>query len=108
MNTNPPSGSQTGRFHWGSYGFLAGILIGLFMGWFFHGFVGAFVRFAMFALIIVPIVLAFIAWRKVIAPWLNPPARQDYSNGYNGYASDYGAIETRAVVRGVVNEPPRR
>ena len=45
------SGSQGGRFQWGSYGFLAGILLGVLMGWFFAGFVGAFIRVAIVALV---------------------------------------------------------
>ena len=68
------SGSQGGRFQWGSYGFLAGILLGVLMGWFFAGFIGAFIRVAMVALVIVPVVLVFLAWRKFVAPWLRPPA----------------------------------
>lgn len=103
MDHYQANGSSSGRFQWGSYGFAAGVVVGLLMGWMFHGFVGAFVRVGLAALVIIPIVLAFIVWRKVIAPWLAPdppPART--------YDGDYGAIETRAVVRGVVHEPRAR
>src|SRR5215218_4984425 len=87
--------SQNGRFQWGSLGFLAGILLGVLMGWFFAGFVGAFIRVAMVALIIVPVVLAYLAWRKYVAPWLRPPTKRQYVGPVN-------AIETRAVVHGAV------
>jgi membrane protein implicated in regulation of membrane protease activity len=93
--------SQGGRFQWGSFGFLAGVLLGVLMGWFFAGFVGAFIRVAMVALIIVPVVFAYLAWRKFIAPWLRPPAERHYVGPVN-------AIETRAVVHGTVPDPRTR
>jgi len=93
--------SQGGRFQWGSFGFLAGVLIGILMGWFFAGFIGAFIRVAMVALVIIPVVIVYLAWRKFIAPWLRPPAERHYVGPGN-------AIETHAVVRGVVTDPRTR
>jgi membrane protein implicated in regulation of membrane protease activity len=93
--------SQSGRFQWGSYGFLAGVLLGVLMGWFFAGFVGAFIRVAIVALVIVPVVLAYLAWRKFVAPLLRPPAERHYVGPVN-------AIETRAVVQGAVSDPRTR
>jgi hypothetical protein len=90
--------SPSGRFQWGSYGFLAGIVVGLLMGWMFHGFVGAFVRLALVAIIVVPLILAYFGWRRYISPLLRPPARSDP-------IASAGAIETRAVVRGMAHEP---
>src|SRR5215213_8889826 len=72
------NGSQDRRFQWGSYGFVAGILVGVLFGWFFAGFIGAFIRVAMVTLVIVPIVLIYIAWRKVVVPWLRPSAARQY------------------------------
>jgi membrane protein implicated in regulation of membrane protease activity len=95
------SGSQGGRFQWGSFGFLAGILLGVLMGWFFAGFVGAFIRVALVALVIVPVVVAFLAWRKFVAPLLRPPAERHSMGPIN-------AIETRAVVHGAVPDPRAR
>ena len=86
------------RFHWGGYGFLVGILVGVLMGWMFNGFVGAFVRLAMAAMVVVPVILLYIAWRRYVAPWLRPrpaPRQEVLTN----------AIETRAVVHGVAHEP---
>ena len=97
------NGSQGRRFQWGSFGFLAGILVGILMGWMFAGFVGAFIRVAMVALVIIPVILIYIAWRKVVAPWLRPPAERHYV-----YMSPDNAIETRAVVHGAVPEPRTR
>lgn len=91
------SRSPGGRVQWGSYGFLAGIVVGLMLGWFFHGIVGAFVRVSLAALVIIPLILLFIAWRKVIAPWPRPDSG-------NQYVGPIGAIETR----GVVHEPRPR
>lgn len=73
------------------------------MGWLFAGFVGAFIRVAMVGLAIIPLVLIYIAWRKVVAPWLRPPATQQYQ-----YMAPVDAIETRAVVHGAVAEPRAR
>jgi hypothetical protein len=93
--------SQGGRFPWGSFGFFAGILLGVLLGWFFAGFIGAFVRVALVALVIVPVVLAYLGWRRYIAPWLRPPAESDYGEPIN-------AIETNAVVHGGVPDPRGR
>jgi hypothetical protein len=98
---NGVSGAQGGRFQWGSFGFLAGILLGVLMGWFFAGFVGAFIRVALVALVIVPIVLAYLAWRRFVAPWLRPPAERHY-------VGPISAIETRAVVNGGVSDSRSR
>ncbi|HEX2282256.1 MAG TPA: hypothetical protein VHG52_10910 [Thermomicrobiales bacterium] len=94
-------GPQGGRFPWGGFGFFAGIIIGVLLGWFFAGFVGAFIRVALVALVIVPVVLAYLGWRRFIAPWLRPPAENHYGEPIN-------AIETRAVVHGGVPDPRAR
>jgi len=93
--------SQSGRFQWGSFGFVAGILLGVLMGWFFVGIVGAFIRVAMVALVIVPVVFGYLAWRKFVAPLLRPSAERHYVGPVN-------AIETRAVVQGAVSDPRTR
>ena len=93
--------SEGGRFQWGSFGFVAGVLLGILVGWFFAGFIGAFIRVAMVSLIIVPIVLIYIAWRKFVAPWLRPPAKPHYVGPVN-------AIETHAVVHGAVTDHQTR
>ena len=98
--------SGNGRVHWGGYGFMAGIVLGVLIGWFFAGFIGAFIRVAVVALAVIPIVLLYIAYRKFIAPILRPPeprepVRREYIDP--GYA-----IETRAVVHGTEREPMPR
>ena len=91
------SGSS-GRGQWIGYGFLAGIVVGVLMGWMFAGFVGALFRVALFAMAVVPVVLLYIAWRKVIRPWLRPPAPR-------AELVPFESIETRAVVHSAVREP---
>jgi hypothetical protein len=81
-----------GRVQWGGYGFMAGIMIGVLLGWFFAGFIGAFVRVGFAALILVPLILAFVGWRRYIAPWFRP-ARE------SSFHPPVSAIETRGVVR---------
>jgi F0F1-type ATP synthase assembly protein I len=47
------------------YIFCAGLVVGLFLGWFFHGLVGTLVRVLIIMLILVPVVAAFLFWRSV-------------------------------------------
>ena len=47
------------------YIFCAGLVVGLFLGWFFHGLVGTLVRIVIVLLILVPVVAAFLFWRSV-------------------------------------------
>ena len=95
------NGFAGGRFQWGAYGFMAGILVGVFMGWIFNGFVGTLVRLSLAAMVVVPIILLFLAWRRFVAPLLRPPAAPHV-------AGPIDAIETRGVVHGVVREPVTR
>jgi membrane protein implicated in regulation of membrane protease activity len=108
--TNGRPGSQSGRVQWGSYGFLAGIAFGIMIGWMFGGLVGAFLRVALALIVIVPLVLLVIAWRKYVSPMLRPPAQQDYE--YEDHKYKYfepvGAIETRGVIRSTVQQPHPR
>lgn len=98
---NGGMGSAGGRIEWGSYGFFAGLAIGILIGWFFSGFIGAFIRVGIVALIVVPIVLLFIAWRRFVTPLMQPPPRRDYVT-----APD--AIEAQVVVQRDVRESIRR
>jgi hypothetical protein len=91
--------SQSGRVQWGSYGFLAGIALGIMIGWMFGGLVGAFLRVALALVVIIPLILLVVAWRKYVSPMLRPPARQDYD-----YFEPVGAIETRGVIRSSVHQ----
>ena len=86
------SGTGGGRMQWGSYGFLAGILLGIVVGWMFAGFVGALFRIAIVLVAVVPLVLLYLAWRKYLAPVLRPPTERRP-------VAAMDAIETRAVVR---------
>jgi hypothetical protein len=97
------TGYQGIRLQWGSYGFVAGIFIGIMVGWLFAGFIGAFIRVAMVALVVVPIFLVYIAWRRFVAPWLRPSVETQYDS----IAPD-NVIETRAVLRGAVPKPRSR
>jgi hypothetical protein len=52
------------RFQWVSYGFIAGVILGLILGWLFHSVVGWIFRFGLVALLLVPLVILFIVWRR--------------------------------------------
>jgi hypothetical protein len=93
MNHHEVSGrAQSGRVQWGSYGFLAGVLFGVLLGWSFHGFIGAFIRVGLVALVVVPLILIYLAWRKFLAPLLRPPVEHEY-------VAPLGSIETRGIIR---------
>jgi hypothetical protein len=95
------SETGSGRLQWGRYGFVAGLILGVLIGWMFSGVVATIVRFGILLAIIVPLIALYVVWRKFLAPWLRPPAERP----------DYGpadAIETRAVVQRTVREPIRR
>lgn len=52
------------RFQWGSYGFVAGLLLGLILGVFFYGIVSFIIRYGLVALLLIPLVWAFFFWRS--------------------------------------------
>lgn len=73
MNTNTgsrfgigggPIGMVRDRFQWGSYGFATGLLLGVILGWIFQGVVSWIIRFGIVLLVLIPLVLAFFAWRR--------------------------------------------
>ena len=70
--------SQGGRFQWGSFGFLAGVLLGIFDGVVFRRIHRRVHPRRDGGLVIIPVVLIFLAWRKFVAPWLRPPAERYY------------------------------
>lgn len=53
------------RFRYGTYGFVPGIIIGIFLGWFFHGVISTIVRFGFLILLLLPFIIGFIVWRRV-------------------------------------------
>ena len=116
MNTQHPYEQRqgSGRMQWGSYGFIAGIVLGVMIGWMFSGFVGLVIRFGLALLVFIPIVLLYLGYRKFVAPmrramtveYMNTQP-MPYSGDY-GTPGGYGSIETRHVVRGAPVESPMR
>lgn len=48
------------RFRGVINGFVAGLVVGAFLGWFFHGFVGLLIRFGFVLILLIPI--AIVVW----------------------------------------------
>jgi hypothetical protein len=46
-------------------GFVAGLIVGALVGWFFHGLISFIIRFFVVLVLIVPFVLALIAWWRL-------------------------------------------
>ncbi|MFN8590761.1 MAG: hypothetical protein U0031_04800 [Thermomicrobiales bacterium] len=95
---NNQNSSSGGRWQWGSYGFMAGLAVGVMAGWIFSGFVGALVRVGLVALVVVPLVLVFLAYRRYVVPIFQPKRSPSPLVNPN-------AIETRAVIHSQAREP---
>lgn len=53
------------RIRWARHGFLAGLILGLLMGWFFHGVISVFVRFGLVLLLLLPLLaIGYLWWRS--------------------------------------------
>jgi F0F1-type ATP synthase assembly protein I len=50
------------RVRWSSCGLIAGLAIGIILGWLFSGFVGAVVRLAVILLFLIPLIAALVFW----------------------------------------------
>jgi F0F1-type ATP synthase assembly protein I len=53
------------RLRLAAYGFGAGLVMGLFLGWMFHGFVSTLVRLVIILIILAPFVAALVFWVKI-------------------------------------------
>ena len=53
------------RTKWSRYSFVAGLLVGVFLGWFFHGVVSFTIRFFVVLLLLVPVIVVLIAWWRI-------------------------------------------
>jgi F0F1-type ATP synthase assembly protein I len=47
------------------YGGIGGLIVGAFLGWMFHAWVGFIVRLGLLIVLLVPLVLAIYFWRRV-------------------------------------------
>jgi F0F1-type ATP synthase assembly protein I len=54
------------------YVFIAGLVVGVILGWLFQGIIGTLVRFALLALLIAGIVFFLNVWRKSKSPDTDP------------------------------------
>lgn len=93
--------ATSGRVQWGSYGFMAGLVVGVLLGWMLSGFIGAFVRVGIVALIVVPLVLLFLAWRRYVTPLLRPPVEREVIAAPN-------VIDAQVIAPRQVREPQPR
>lgn len=61
----PPNQPNPIRHYRGIFnGFLAGLIVGMLMGWFFYGLVSFFIRFGLALLLLIPLVLVgLFLWR---------------------------------------------
>ena len=55
------------RVRFAGYGLGAGLLVGIVLGWMFHGVVGTILWLLLIAVILTPFVLAVIFWQKTLS-----------------------------------------
>jgi len=48
------------RLRWAGYGLIGGLIMGMFLGWMFHGFVGAIIKIGIVLVFMVPLVAAIL------------------------------------------------
>lgn len=48
------------RLRWAGCGVIAGLIAGMFLGWMFHGFVGAIIKIGIVLIFLVPLVAAIL------------------------------------------------
>lgn len=69
----PPNQNWYGQLRGLRNGFIAGLLIGMLIGWFFHGLVGLAVRFGFVLALLIP--LAIVVWFFFLRGRGGTPAR---------------------------------
>jgi F0F1-type ATP synthase assembly protein I len=74
------------------YGLIAGIVLGAFLGWWFHSWVGFIVRLFFVAMFLVPLVAAIYFWRRVTTT----PAQQSS----NVREAEWAELDTTSRPRG--------
>ncbi len=53
------------RIRWARQGFFAGLLVGVLLGWFFHGFISFVLQFGLVLLLLLPLlVIGWLWWRS--------------------------------------------
>ncbi len=57
------------RTRWIRFAFLAGLLLGVLLGWLFHGIISLFMQFGLVAVLLLPLlVIGFLWWRASRRP----------------------------------------
>lgn len=48
------------RVRWAGWGLVVGLIMGMFLGWMFHGFVGAIIKIGIVLIFLIPLVAAIL------------------------------------------------
>jgi hypothetical protein len=75
------------RTRWIRIAFVAGLGIGLLLGWFFHGIISFFVQFGLVALLLLPLlIIGYLWWRSSRRPRAGsgPVTVMTWSNDFPG------------------------
>lgn len=60
-----PTGDLWSRTRLARITFIVGLILGLFLGWFFHGVISFVVRFFFVLILLVPLAIAIYAWWRL-------------------------------------------
>jgi F0F1-type ATP synthase assembly protein I len=53
------------RFRWGGYGFFGGLLLGVVLGWLFHGVVSTALWVLLVIALLIPLAAVVFGWRRL-------------------------------------------
>ncbi len=82
------------RARWARYAFVAGMVLGVALGWAFHAVIGLFLRFGLALIILVPLLLiGYAVWRsrRGGTPFSRPPGGMTII-GFGGPNRDRGEV----------------
>jgi uncharacterized membrane protein YgcG len=70
FNRQPPQGPQSlwSQSLRARYGFAAGIIVGILIGWFFHGVVSLILRLGIIALLLIPVIILGVMFLRSRRP----------------------------------------
>ena len=77
------------RTRWPRWTFVIGLILGIFLGWFFHGLVGFAVRFFFVLILLIPVALLIVAYLRRSGRDASYPPRYDEE----GTAQEYIDID---------------
>lgn len=94
------------RLKGAQFGFIAGLVVGLLMGWFFHGVISLAVRFGLLLVLLLPLIVIGWLWlRSQRTPRAHGPADPTSSMGPNAGTTWTTVIDVERAAPRPAREP---